>query len=114
MIFDEKYCSDDVHTLRIGGERVWSILGEYEHRTASIACENLEKHVISMIFFSIFWSFWVHFRDRVRAPRDLRTAVFQNPGGVGWATGAWDKLFLILMIAIFVGLFLQMYQKMAC
>ena len=31
----EKYCSDEVHTLRIGGDCVWSILGEYEHRTAS-------------------------------------------------------------------------------
>ena len=36
------------------------------------------------------------FRDRVRAPRDLQTAVSQSSGGVGWATGAWDKLFFIL------------------
>ena len=35
LIFSEKYCSDEVHTLRIGGERAWSILGEYEHRTPS-------------------------------------------------------------------------------
>ena len=35
----------------------------------------------------------------------------------GWVEGSkkiLKKLFLILMIAIFVGLFLQMYQKMAC
>ena len=35
--------ADEVHTLRIGGECVWSILGEYEHRTASITRKKLEK-----------------------------------------------------------------------
>ena len=54
MIFDEKYCSDEVHTLRIGGERAWSILGEYEHRTPSISGHNLPKTFIPDQFSSIF------------------------------------------------------------
>ena len=57
MIFDEKYCSDDVHTLRIGGERVWSILGEYEHRTPSISGDSLMKTCISCDFSDIFAEF---------------------------------------------------------
>ena len=54
MIFDEKYCSDEVHTLRIGGECVWSILGEYEHRTASITPEILKKNYWFFVIFTIF------------------------------------------------------------